>query len=217
MDIELQQRISIIAPALSTISISCSLSESSVNWLFVCIFALSETAICSNVSENDETCTVRSSLNSFEKCTVVSHKNFGADKKIVVAGDWVVWKQALDTLLIFSLLDPLPVVFVRPVTLFPWGTILYRWWIMHWNIRCLQEAYGTHGPTLSNLASSPSVFPSTSSEYNDGPLSASNHLDSIPTSIVNRTAGLKPKDLGTLLLGLGLEKYLSKFNFNPHT
>jgi len=79
----------------------------------------------------------------------------------------------------------------------------------------LQEAYGTHGPTNSNLVSSPSVFPSISSEYNDGPLSASNHLDSIPTSIVNRTAGLKPKDLGTLLLGLGLEKYLSKFHFNP--
>jgi len=78
----------------------------------------------------------------------------------------------------------------------------------------LDETYGTHGPTNSNLASSPSVFPSTSSEYNDGPLSASNHLDSIPTSIVNRTAGLKPKDLGTLLLGLGLEKYLK--NLTDH-
>jgi hypothetical protein len=82
---------------------------------------------------------------------------------------------------------------------------------------CLQEAYGTHSPTNSNLTSSTSVFPSTSSEYNDGPLSASNYLESIPTSIVNRTAGLNPKDLGTLLLGLGLEKYLSKFQFNPHT
>lgn len=31
---------------------------------------------------------------------------------------------------------------------------------------------------------------------------------------MNRTAGLKPKDLGTLLLELGLEKYLK--NFNDH-
>jgi hypothetical protein len=55
----------------------------------MCIFAFSETAICSNVSENDKTCAVKYSLNSFEKCTVVSHKYFGADMRIVVAGDWV--------------------------------------------------------------------------------------------------------------------------------
>jgi hypothetical protein len=88
---------------------------------------------------------------------------------------------------------------------------------MQENVSCLQEAYGTDGPTNSNLASSPSAFPSTSSEYTDGPLSASNYLDSIPTSILNRTAGLKPNDLGTLLLGLGLEKYLSKMQLNLHT
>jgi len=55
----------------------------------MCIVTLGETAICCNVSENDETCTVESSLNSFEECTVVTHKNFGADMRIVVAGDWV--------------------------------------------------------------------------------------------------------------------------------
>jgi hypothetical protein len=62
------------------------------------------------------------------------------------------------------------------------------------------------------LVSSPSVFQSTSSKYADGPsLSASNYLDSIPTSTVNRIAGLKAKDLGSLLTALGLEKYISKF------
>jgi hypothetical protein len=80
----------------------------------------------------------------------------------------------------------------------------------------LQEVYGTDVPTNSNLASPHSVFPSTSSECTDGPLSASNYLDSIPTSIVNQTAGLKPNDLGALLLGLRLEKYLSKFQFSLH-
>ena len=53
------------------------------------IVALGERAICCSVSENDKTCTVRSSLNSFEELTVVSRKNFGADMRIVVAGDWV--------------------------------------------------------------------------------------------------------------------------------
>jgi hypothetical protein len=62
------------------------------------------------------------------------------------------------------------------------------------------------------LVSSPSVFPSTSSNYTDVPsLSASNYLDSIPTSTVNRITGLKPKDLGALLTALGLEKYISEY------
>lgn len=85
--------------------------------------------------------------------------------------------------------------------------------ILHKNGCCLQEAYGTDGPTNSNLVSSPTVFPSASSEYIDGPpLSSSNYLDSVPASTVNRIAGLKPQDLGTLLTVLGLEKYISKFN-----
>jgi hypothetical protein len=86
---------------------------------------------------------------------------------------------------------------------------------LHENEYCLQEAYGTDGPTNSNSVSSPTVFPSASSECIDGPpLSASNYLDSVPTSTVNRITGLKPQDLGTLLAVLGLEKYISKFHTN---
>lgn len=78
----------------------------------------------------------------------------------------------------------------------------------------LQEACGTDGPTNSNLVSSPSLFPCTSSNYSDVPsLGASNYLDSIPTSTVNRIAGWNPKDLGTLLMALGLEKYISKYEY----
>ncbi|PNF27721.1 hypothetical protein B7P43_G12775 [Cryptotermes secundus] len=79
----------------------------------------------------------------------------------------------------------------------------------------LDEAYGTEGPTNSNLVSSPTVFPSASSECIDGlPLSASNYLDSVPASTVNRITGLEPQDLGTLLTVLGLEKYIK--NFTDH-
>jgi hypothetical protein len=87
---------------------------------------------------------------------------------------------------------------------------------LHENGYCLQEAYGIDGPTNSNLVSSPTVFPSASSECIDGPLlSASNYLDSVPASTVNRITGLKPQDLGTMLTVLGLEKYISKFHTNP--
>lgn len=85
---------------------------------------------------------------------------------------------------------------------------------MNFNWHFLQEACGTDGLTNSNLVSSPSLFPNTSSNYTDAPsLNASNYLDSIPTSTVNRIAGLKPKDLGTLLTALGLEKYISKCHY----
>lgn len=86
---------------------------------------------------------------------------------------------------------------------------------LHRHGYCLQEAYGTDGPTNSDLVSSPSLFQSASEYVGGPPLSVSNYLDSVPTSTVNRITGLKSHDLVTLLTALGLQKYISKFYSTP--
>ncbi|PSN34659.1 Protein bicaudal C 1 [Blattella germanica] len=76
-----------------------------------------------------------------------------------------------------------------------------------------KEASGTDSPTCNNNLI-PSMY-QNGSEYADGnTLSASNYLDSTPSSTVNRITGLKITSLEDLLITLQLEKYIH--NFTSH-
>ncbi|XP_049856484.1 protein bicaudal C homolog 1 isoform X1 [Schistocerca gregaria] len=73
------------------------------------------------------------------------------------------------------------------------------------------DPWKTNNSMVSPTLNSTSDFSSTLLTGENGLMSASNYLDSAPTSAVNQIAGLKTKDIASLLTSIGLEKYICIF------